>query len=616
MKKILLFLVFFTFGISAFFLFKKTAWAAEEFLTNFDLTYEVQKSGVTRITYSILLTNLTSTHYASEYTLTVNTEKIQNVSAFTPQGGLKFAVEKQSGKTQIRIFFNEKVVGKGQTLRFGLSYENDEIAQKNGRIWEIIIPKFNLDPTRETFEVNLRTPSDLGSPAYSLPPPWRQTTAQDWQILTWQGQQLFNGLRLAFGDFQLFDFKLTYHLKNPNLYPVFREIALPPDTAYQRVNISQIRPQPNKVFLDKDKNWLARFNLSPGQKLTVQVWGKAQIFSQAKFATPKISEENFSAYLLPQKYWEVKETKIQELAQKLMTPQAIYNYVVQTLTYDFQKVASGGERLGAQGALENPNSAICTEFTDLFVALARAAQIPAREINGFAFTTDPKLRPLSLEKDILHAWPEYFDKEKNTWVMVDPTWGKTTGGFNYFDNLDFNHFAFVIKGQNSEKPLPAGAYKLEEKSKDVEVIFSHRDFSAIPNLDLKLEIPGKIFTGILKPPQLEIKNLGPGAFYDGLLTIRSQKLALKNTTFKLKDLPPYASEIITLELLKLKPLSPFTDTLEISVSDQTFTYPVKVIPLNGWVPGLILGAFLGFLIFLFFKKRVFASFWKKNPQND
>ena len=112
--------------------------------------------------------------------------------------------------------------------------------------------------------------------------------------------------------------------------------------------------------------------------------------------------------------------------------------------------------MGALSALNNPTSAVCLEFTDLFVALSRAAGIPAREIDGYAYTNNAHDRPLSLTEDVLHAWPEYYDFDKKAWIMVDPTWGNTTGGIDYFNALDFDHIAFVIKGENSGYPIPAG----------------------------------------------------------------------------------------------------------------------------------------------------------------
>jgi len=57
----------------------------------------------------------------------------------------------------------------------------------------------------------------------------------------------------------------------------------------------------------------------------------------------------------------------------------------------------------------------CTEHTLLFVSLARAAGLPAREVGGVAFVNVDD-RPLFG----WHAWAEVHDGEQ--WVTVDPTW--------------------------------------------------------------------------------------------------------------------------------------------------------------------------------------------------
>ena len=58
----------------------------------------------------------------------------------------------------------------------------------------------------------------------------------------------------------------------------------------------------------------------------------------------------------------------------------------------------------------------CTEHSLLFVALARAAGVPAREVGGLAYVPD--------EKPMFgwHAWAEVHDGHQ--WVSVDPTWGQ------------------------------------------------------------------------------------------------------------------------------------------------------------------------------------------------
>jgi hypothetical protein len=67
----------------------------------------------------------------------------------------------------------------------------------------------------------------------------------------------------------------------------------------------------------------------------------------------------------------------------------------------------------ALGVLER-KAGDCTEHTLLFVALARAAGLPAREVGGVAYENAPK------PKFAWHAWAEVHDGHQ--WVSVDPTW--------------------------------------------------------------------------------------------------------------------------------------------------------------------------------------------------
>ncbi len=71
----------------------------------------------------------------------------------------------------------------------------------------------------------------------------------------------------------------------------------------------------------------------------------------------------------------------------------------------------------------------CTEFSVLFVALARAAGIPARVAVGVAYWPPG-------EGFGWHAWAEVFADGR--WVSVDPTWGQTIS--------DVTHLKFAEGG--------------------------------------------------------------------------------------------------------------------------------------------------------------------------
>ena len=81
---------------------------------------------------------------------------------------------------------------------------------------------------------------------------------------------------------------------------------------------------------------------------------------------------------------------------------------------------------GALSALKNGEGA-CEDYATLFVALARASGLPARQVNGF---TDPKLTGASWKSQgqtvslqgFRHSWAEVY-LQNYGWIAVDPTFG-------------------------------------------------------------------------------------------------------------------------------------------------------------------------------------------------
>ena len=430
-------------------LFAARVSASDEFYTKYNVDYKFDSSGKSTITQNISLTNKTTNYYAPRYELEITGENPQNISGRDSTGPLKIDVSpKNATTTVLTLYFNDVIVGRDKTLSFSLQYQGKP-ALHNGQVWELSLPKISQTNIDE-YNLNLVVPESFGKPAYLSPPPV-SSTANTYHFTQDQLSQL--GVVAAFGNFQSYSFRLAYRITGPG------HIALPPDTGYQRVYFDSLVPPPDSVAIDPDGNWLASYQLKPGQTADIIASGVAHLLAEplTSFMSPMA---NLDEYLKPTTYWQVDAPQIQELAKKLRTPQTIYDYVVATLSYDYSRVSSdpSPSRLGALAALAKPDSAICTEFTDLFVAIARAAGIPAREINGFAYTNDPALRPVGLAADVLHAWPQYWDANRRIWVNIDPTWAKTTGGVDFFNKLDFNHFTFVIHGlSDSLPPYPTQA---------------------------------------------------------------------------------------------------------------------------------------------------------------
>lgn len=537
---------------SLFFLVPK-AQASAEFKTEYDVRYEVKPDGKTAVIQDISLTNKLSNIYATQYSLYLNVGEVENIEAHDGEGALKIETNRQEDLTVIKLYFNQQVVGLDKTLSFRLAYDALGLAQRNGQVWDISIPRLSQDAEIDNYSLTLAVPASFGNPGFISPQPVEQKVEASLNLFRFTKSQItLSGVRAAFGQFQIFDFVLNYHLENPGLKLGEIEIALPPDTAFQTVFYQKIEPAPLNVRVDADGNWLAKYHLKPSEKLNIAAVGKVKIYAQPqeKFLLP--TQEILQQDLQPQKYWEVDHPSIQTEASKLKTPEAIYRFVVKTLDYNFSRVEEGAERLGAVNALENPSQAICTEFTDLFVALSRAAGIPAREINGYAYTTNEKLRPLSLVSDILHAWPEYWDEKQKVWLPVDPTWEKTTKGIDHFSKTDLNHFTFAIHGQDSENPFPAGSYKTDDISgRDVQIAFGKYEVEDLPNYEVDFDLPKTAFFGIGNRGKIIIKNIGKRAGYNLEVGLETKNLNLTSPgspKIILPVLPPYAQEEISLQL--------------------------------------------------------------------
>lgn len=477
---------------------RQPARAAGEFSANYDVSYAIAPTGVTIVTQTVTLVNRQTNLYPKQYTILLDTLNVRNIIARDDGGTITPTITQNDGKTEILLTFNKQVVGLGKETTFTLRYENLDITKKNGSIWEVNIPGITEDEDLGTYSVTLQTPPSFGLLRYLKPQPLDGTA--------WNRDQMTRGgISAAYGQAQYARLTLGYYLENPSVTMVTQEIALPPDTDYQRVAIDQLNPKPTEVARDDDGNWLARYALGPGQKLSIEAVVSVTINLDP---LPNETPQDVSAYLKPLAYWEADDPTIKALAQTYTTPKAIYDYVVSTLDYDYERVKTAPKRKGALEATKSPKNAICMEFTDLFLAIARAAGIPARELVGYAHTTNAKLRPLSLVTDVLHAWPEYFDKEKNLWVPVDPTWGNTTGGVDYFSVFDFNHIVFAIHGSSSSQPLPAGFYRQGGKEgKDVSVEFletppTKQTVSLIP----RIEFPTVVTAGFGASGVVTVEN--------------------------------------------------------------------------------------------------------------
>jgi len=523
-------------AICLLFMLPKALFADENFDISTTAIYEILPNNTAKVTKEISILNKKDFIFSPNYNISFGFEDIKNIQVFNTFGSIPFNYEKKGGNVNLNINFNNPPKGINSVNSFTISFITNELVEKKGEVIEVDIPGISDPQSFIRYDTKIIVPESY--PEISIIKP--NLVEKKNGLVFSKDETKGAGIVLILGQEQYYDLTLDYNIVNPNLFPITTEIALPIDTNYQKVLIESLSEKPTKVRIDNDGNWLFQYYLLPREKKTITA--KLKVKQKSTPGNEKISESEIKKYTKEDAFWEVSDKEIKKIAQELKTPEKIYGFVVNSLTYDYEKVSSGDERLGAKGSLNNPKNAVCLEYSDLLVALLRSGGIPARSIEGFAYTRNTKLRPVALSDDILHAWVQFYDFEKETWIMVDPTWGSTTRGIDYFSSLDLDHIAFVIKGEESNYPIPAGGYKFENSSKDIKVEFSSKnEFNIKNSLEISDSFPKFSLAGVPISGFVTITNSGNNF-------INSKNVAITNLStgqikeYEVKNLPPYGSE--------------------------------------------------------------------------
>ena len=131
-------------------------------------------------------------------------------------------------------------------------------------------------------------------------------------------------------------------------------------------------------------------------------------------------------YLRNQPGIDVNHPEIKALATNLKrnttieTARSIYEWVHQNI----RDTGFTKEDRGALFALKEKQGD-CTEFSNLFVALARANGVPSRPLAGFVVEQDSVLKPFNY-----HNWSEFYDGRY--WRIVDANKGVFDSGYDRY----------------------------------------------------------------------------------------------------------------------------------------------------------------------------------------
>lgn len=156
---------------------------------------------------------------------------------------------------------------------------------------------------------------------------------------------------------------------------------------------------------------------------------------------------NLKEYLKPSQKIQSDNSKIkskalqitQDLDDDLEKARKIFTFVKEHMQYNFQSPHRNKDALSALTTGEG----VCEDYAVLFVALSRAAGIPARQVNGYAgFKVPSKALNTNLGKAVSlwnyrHSWVEFYIEDMG-WLPADPTFSSKNDEFKYFGYLPFD----------------------------------------------------------------------------------------------------------------------------------------------------------------------------------
>ncbi len=223
------------------------------------------------------------------------------------------------------------------------------------------------------------------------------------------------------GFSQKIKFSLSYDIISIGKVKYIKLLCIIPRDIENTQKVTQITYsiQPKRVFVKKGYSYAEFLILNPEVITQINIDVSMKLYQKdfsyvrkSKFRT----KETILGFLKKEKYIDSNKKNIKEKAAELKstdtltTLQNIYYFVKQHIKYKYHSYS-----IGANKALKT-KTGDCTEYSDLFVALCRANNIPARTVYGYVS---------KYGKLAKHTWVEVFIN-KYGWVRFEPTPGNSS----------------------------------------------------------------------------------------------------------------------------------------------------------------------------------------------
>ncbi len=216
---------------------------------------------------------------------------------------------------------------------------------------------------------------------------------------------------------------LSYDFSVPGKTHRLSFIVVLPRTMPDRQNIlsTNYSPKPSRIFNENGNRYAEFVFVKPNGRVKIEISIKAELFrydlltARKKRERDRHEEHRLRDFLRQEKYIEKDHDQIQEIANdiegqtEMDIVKNIYDYVIDNMEYGMPNK----KNRGAVKALQS-GKGDCTEYADLFVAVCRAKNIPARVATGYTAGFNSTLSK--------HNWAEVYLQEYG-WVPFDPSMG-------------------------------------------------------------------------------------------------------------------------------------------------------------------------------------------------
>lgn len=237
-------------------------------------------------------------------------------------------------------------------------------------------------------------------------------------------------------------------------------IAVPQDYVNQKLlSQPQFFPEPSGFLSDQWGQKVAHYHFkdrSAGAICRAVMTAEAELWNTRYFLFPEktgtladIPPDLLENYTIDDEKFSIRDATIQEALVKAVGEEKnpywimrkIFNYVISNMVYEL----SGGWNTAP--AVLKRQTGSCSEYTFVFIALCRAAGLPARYAGSIAIRGDDA----SLD-DVFHRWAEVYLPNYG-WIPVDPSRGDSEspeGQADAIGHLDNRYIITTFGGGNSQ----------------------------------------------------------------------------------------------------------------------------------------------------------------------